>query len=205
MARRIATKEDVFTAANELVKAGKLPRITAIHQIIGGGSYTTISNFLKEWESANLQEAPTEEMVLPDFMASEADFLVRKLWRTALDGAEMRVQSEREQLRSREAVINEDMQQAIDMANSNSEKIDQLEDQLAKCKEEAEKLEQDLQAKERALQMVEHDKTNMTKQPKTVPLRSRRSMPYAGRLSSWKRLSRPRKSGLLSFVMNRWC
>jgi hypothetical protein len=28
MARRIATKEDVFTAANELVKAGKLPRIT---------------------------------------------------------------------------------------------------------------------------------------------------------------------------------
>jgi chromosome segregation protein len=96
-------------------------------------------------------------MVLPDFMASEADFLVRKLWRTALDGAEMRVQSEREQLRSREAVINEDMQQAIDMANSNSEKIDQLEDQLAKCKEEAEKLEQDLQAKERALQMVEHD------------------------------------------------
>ncbi|MEG0413080.1 MAG: DNA-binding protein [Comamonas sp.] len=157
MARRIATKEDVFTAANELVKAGKLPRITAIHQIIGGGSYTTISNFLKEWESANLQEAPTEEMVLPDFMASEADFLVRKLWRTALDGAEMRVQSEREQLRSREAVINEDMQQAIDMANSNSEKIDQLEDQLAKCKEEAEKLEQDLQAKERALQMVEHD------------------------------------------------
>lgn len=157
MAKRIATKEDVFTAASELVAAGQVPRVIGIHNIIGGGSYTTIRKFLTEWETSNPQAAPTEDVALPDFMSSEADHLVRKLWRTALDGAEMRVQAERELLRTREAAINEDMQQAIEMANNNSDRIDQLEEDLLRSHDEVLKLAQDVQAKDRALQIAEQD------------------------------------------------
>jgi colicin import membrane protein len=44
------TKEQIFSAADDLAAAGQRPTLEAIRQITGG-SYTTISPALNEWKA----------------------------------------------------------------------------------------------------------------------------------------------------------
>ncbi|ECC3128981.1 KfrA protein, partial [Salmonella enterica subsp. enterica] len=49
MARKLVEFDDVAAAAQKLKDAGKRPTVIAIRDIIGKGSFTTISTYLKQW------------------------------------------------------------------------------------------------------------------------------------------------------------
>ena len=50
------TKEQIFSAADELAASGQRPTLEAIRQITGG-SYTTISPALNEWKARQVTAA----------------------------------------------------------------------------------------------------------------------------------------------------
>jgi hypothetical protein len=49
MAIRAISKQDVFSAADTLVAAGKAPTYKAIREVLGGGSESTIAKHIKDW------------------------------------------------------------------------------------------------------------------------------------------------------------
>lgn len=61
----IATRENVFQAANELKRDGIKPTQSLIRERLGGGSMQTISNLLKEWREEDAQ--------VPDIMDKVPD------------------------------------------------------------------------------------------------------------------------------------
>ncbi|RME33684.1 MAG: hypothetical protein D6786_07020 [Gammaproteobacteria bacterium] len=57
MPRSGLSREEVFSAASELVRAGRRPTVAAVRERLGRGSYTTITQYLGEWR----EESPPEE------------------------------------------------------------------------------------------------------------------------------------------------
>jgi hypothetical protein len=45
------TREQVFEAADQIVAAGGTPTLAEVRKHLGGGSYTTISEAMKEWRA----------------------------------------------------------------------------------------------------------------------------------------------------------
>lgn len=130
MARKIISREDVFNAANDLVANDQRPTILAVHKLIGRGSFTTISNYLKQWESEHTVESSAHlDVDLPEVIASDAQVFVKRLWSIATNHADAQIQHERDALRQREGEVQEEMKQAVDMANESADRIEQLEEQ----------------------------------------------------------------------------
>ena len=57
----MATKEDIWAAATMLAEAGERPTLSAVRKVVGGGSYTTISEAMAEWRARQTQTAPSRE------------------------------------------------------------------------------------------------------------------------------------------------
>ncbi|MCW7549998.1 DNA-binding protein [Photorhabdus sp. APURE] len=130
MARKLIEYTDVAKAAQKLVDAGKRPTIIAIRALLDKGSYTTISTYLKQWAEENPFEDEPVEVVLPESVVSDAELFLRKIYSVAKARADEQLEREREVLRQREAEFQEDMQQAVDMANEAVERVELLEEQL---------------------------------------------------------------------------
>lgn len=102
MARKLVEFNDVAAAAQKLKDAGKRPTVIAIRDLLGKGSFTTISTYLKQWsEEHSLDEEPVE-VVLPESVMSDAELFLRKIYTVAKTSADEQLEREREQLRQRE-------------------------------------------------------------------------------------------------------
>lgn len=158
MARKIISREDVFNAANDLQANGQRATILAVYQLIGRGSFTTISNYLKQWERENtVESAVSADVDLPEVIASDGDLFVKRLWSIATNHADAQIQHERDALRQREAEVQEEMQQAVDMANESAERIEQLEEQSTAKDRAYTDLEDRLREAEKQLDRKESD------------------------------------------------
>lgn len=89
------TKEQIFSAADNLAAAGQKPTLEAIRQITGG-SYTTISPALNEWKARQATAAAPLREPAPQAVADRVAELGSDLWTIALDLANARLAVERE-------------------------------------------------------------------------------------------------------------
>ncbi|MDU7588476.1 MAG: DNA-binding protein [Acidovorax sp.] len=160
MARKLISREDVFNAANDLQASGKRPTILGVYKLLGRGSYTTITNYLKQWEKENPNAEIVEDVELPEVIANDANVFVGKLWNIAKNHADAQVQAERDALRARELELNEETQQAVDIANEHSERIESLEEQLEAARQDASTLGKSLDASERQVLVLETELKN---------------------------------------------
>ena len=56
------TAEQIFAVADELDAAGQNPTLAAVRKILGGGSFTTISEAMTEWKARKAaKETPLRE------------------------------------------------------------------------------------------------------------------------------------------------
>ncbi|EOX1521347.1 DNA-binding protein, partial [Vibrio cholerae] len=95
MARKLVEFDDVAAAAQKLKDAGKRPTVIAIRDIIGKGSFTTISTYLKHWsEEHSLDEEPVE-VVLPESVMSDAELFLQKIYTVAKASADEQLERER--------------------------------------------------------------------------------------------------------------
>jgi len=89
MARPGISKQEVFTAANQLLGEGKDPTIEQIRQILKTGSNSTIAGHLRDWRAtqSDAQAMAMNEGIPPDIVS-----VVKGLWERINTQAGMKVE-----------------------------------------------------------------------------------------------------------------
>jgi hypothetical protein len=106
MARTGVTQDQVFAAAETLVRAGERPSIERVRALLGTGSPNTVLKLLDQWWSELGRRLSDREdtLSLPGAPAEVAD-LASTLWNTALHHA--KALAENDQLRARNELTDE--------------------------------------------------------------------------------------------------
>jgi chromosome segregation ATPase len=120
----MATKEEIWVAADELMEAGQRPTLSAVRRMVGGGSYTTISEAMAEWRAKQAQPAPSKEPA-PESIAAQASELAAAIWAQALALANERLQAERASLDAARAEMEQERAEAVELADTLAGELDQ--------------------------------------------------------------------------------
>ena len=106
------TREQILETASKLAEQGIKPTQTNVREALGGGSFTTISEVLREWRQEQDQTAQLQAVVIPADITDRTNILVAQLWETAQTLANERLLKESESLKHKEALINADLDEA---------------------------------------------------------------------------------------------
>lgn len=124
------SKEKIFAAAEELTAAGSPATLAAVRAKIGGGSYTTISEALKEWRAG--QEAPaTMQEPAPAALHEQLAGVVASAWATAVELANERLAGERAALATARADLEQSRTEAIALADQVNTELEQAQATIA--------------------------------------------------------------------------
>lgn len=106
------TREQILETANQLQAQGIKPTQTNVRESLGGGSFTTISEVLREWRADQDQTAQLQAVVIPADITDRTNILIAQLWETAQNLANDRLLKEREALEHKEALINAEIDES---------------------------------------------------------------------------------------------
>jgi chromosome segregation ATPase len=120
------TREQILETASKLAEQGIKPTQTNVRESLGGGSFTTISEVLREWRQEQDQTAQLQQIVIPHDITDKTNLLIAQLWETAQNLANDRLVAEREALSHKEALINAE----IDESNKIIETLDNEQSEL---------------------------------------------------------------------------
>ena len=121
------TKENVFKAAEQLKELNSSITLAAIREVLGGGSFTTISPFLQEWkDKEKISSTPIKEPA-PQAVLEQLQQFGTDLWGIAMDMANTRLAGEREALEKVRREMDINLQEAVELAdtmNTDKEKLE---------------------------------------------------------------------------------
>lgn len=106
------TKDQIIETANQLQAQGIKPTQTNVRESLGGGSFTTISEVLREWRQEQDQTAQLQAVVIPADITDRTNILIAQIWETAQALANDRLIKEREALEHKEALINAEIDES---------------------------------------------------------------------------------------------
>jgi chromosome segregation ATPase len=132
----MATQDEIWSAADELVARGERPTLVAVRRALGGGSYTTISEGLKAWRARG--RAQVEAPELPEAVRDTLQRALQSVWQAASDAARTEVESTRAALEARERALAQERAEALELA-------DELSRQQEATRAESEHLRAELQ------------------------------------------------------------
>ncbi|MGY6217350.1 DNA-binding protein [Methylolobus aquaticus] len=130
------TKEQIWRVADEMLEAGESPTLAAVRKKIGGGSFTTISEAIKEWRQRAQERAKVDEVVVPDEIRDLMTGAGKALWQTALDLARAEIDGVRRALEAREKEIAQERTEALALADQVSAELEQAQAEIASLKEQ---------------------------------------------------------------------
>ena len=120
------TKEQIFAVADELDGAGQNPTLAVVRKVIGGGSFTTISQAMSEWKARKAEkEAPIREAP-PQSVTDLISALGAEVWSVALMLANGRLATERAALEEARVQLEADKAEAAELADQMSGELDAL-------------------------------------------------------------------------------
>ena len=90
----MATKDEIWAAAQALTDAGERPTLVAVRKAVGGGSYTTISEAMAEWRARQEQPQARRDPA-PETIAAQAAEMAAAIWAQASALAHEKLQAER--------------------------------------------------------------------------------------------------------------
>ncbi len=121
----MATKEEIWAAAQALADAGERPTLAAVRKAVGGGSFTTISEAMAEWRA--LQEQPKVTVdPAPERIGVQAAELANSLWAQASALAHEKLQTERAALEASRQELERERTEAAELADGLSVEIEQM-------------------------------------------------------------------------------
>lgn len=106
------TREQILETANQLQAQGIKPTQTNVRESLGGGSFTTISEVLREWRQEQDQTAQLQQVIIPNDITDKTNLLIAQVWETAQNLANDRLLKEREALEHKEALINAEIDES---------------------------------------------------------------------------------------------
>ncbi|QTF91105.1 DNA-binding protein [Halomonas sp. BM-2019] len=124
MARSGVQYEDVQRAIDDLLARGEAPSVQKVREVLGTGSFTTISDHLREWR---LRREENRDVPPPRGMPAALQELAEALWAKAQEGANAGLAHYREEADRRVA----DAEEAVAEARRQAEDAEQRESALA--------------------------------------------------------------------------
>lgn len=152
----MATKEQIWEAADVISAEGGTPTLAAVRAHMGGGSYTDISAAMKDWRTRQQASAAPIREPAPGLVAERLSEFGSELWALALELANNRLQSEREALEQARHEAEETREEAASLADSLAAELDQVRANLDVLSEQ---LAGSLHAQEQQKAVIEEFRT----------------------------------------------
>lgn len=111
------TKTDIHATADKLAAEGTAPTLAAIRSALGGGSFTTISEAMKEWKASQQASAAPIRETAPAAIAERMADAAAEAWAVALEMANDRLRSEREALDVARLEMEQSKSEAAELAD----------------------------------------------------------------------------------------
>lgn len=125
------TREMIFQVADEFDANGLNPTLSAVRKKIGGGSFSTISEAMKEWRSGKAAKVvPHREPVPPAISERLAEFGA-EIWNISLEMANGRLAAEREVLDALRTGLEAERADAVQLADQVTAELDALQGRIA--------------------------------------------------------------------------
>lgn len=132
----MATKEQIFAAADALITEGKNPTLAAVRKQLGGGSYTDISEFMQIWRANQQSSTSPMREPAPPAIAERLSEFGSELWAMALELANGRLQAEREALQQARQETEEIRKETTSLADQLTSEIDSLKAEIQSLKDD---------------------------------------------------------------------
>lgn len=124
------TKEQVFAAADRINESGKNPTQDLVRKALGGGSFSTISPYLKEWRKQMMEKAPVEvdnRPAPPEIIDLLGEWSTR-IWALANEKAKAEFDEERESLQANISEVQSSYDEAASFADQLTGENEQLQE-----------------------------------------------------------------------------
>lgn len=159
------TKDQILQAADQLAAAGTPPTLAAVRSAVGGGSYTTINEALKEWKAKQQAAVMPLREPAPEGISKRLDEVGAEVWAIALELANARLTSEREALEATRHQLETAQQEATELA-------DQLSAELEALQAQHQQATQDLQAASTTIETLRQENASLSRQLATTEARA---------------------------------
>jgi chromosome segregation ATPase len=123
----MATKEQIWTAADAISAEGGNPTLAAVRAHMGGGSYTDISAAMQSWRATQQASSTPIREPAPSAITDQLNALGSELWAAALELANARLQSEREALEQARQEAEETRKEAAALADALAADLDKAQ------------------------------------------------------------------------------
>ena len=125
------TKKAIFDAADALDAGGQRPTLAALRKAVGGGSFTTISEAMKEWWAGRaLREAPVSEPA-PAVVGEHLSEVAGEVWALAVQVANERLAGEREAFDAARAQAVDEKREAVELADAVTAELEVLQGKIS--------------------------------------------------------------------------
>ena len=125
------TKESIFAAATEIAATGAAATLAAVRKAVGGGSYTTISEALKEWRLIHQQATAPLQEPAPQALSDRLAGVINETWTIALEMANDRLKAERAALEQIRIDLEQSRREAVDLADQLNVELEQAQATIA--------------------------------------------------------------------------
>lgn len=120
------TKEQVFEAADALSAAGMPTKVVDVRQKLGRGSFSTITEYMREWRQAHKAPVAPKKEELPQAILD----LAGRWWSAALGVATESLEAERQLMDQQRQEMEEEQREAVAFADSLILEGEQLKENL---------------------------------------------------------------------------
>ena len=159
------TKNQIFQVADQLTVAGESVTLAAVRKLLGGGSYTTINEALKEWKAKQQVAVMPLREPAPEGISKRLDEVGAEVWAIALELANARLTSEREALEATRQQLETAQQEATELADQLSAELETLQAQHLQAA-------QDLQTASTTLETLRQENASLSRQLATTEARA---------------------------------
>ena len=159
------TKDQIFQAADQLTAGGSTATLANVRKALGGGSYTTINEALKEWKARQQASTTPIREPAPAAVAARTEELGADIWAIALELANARLTHEREALEATRAQLETAQQEATELADQLSAELETLQAQHQQATDA-------LQGANSALGQLRQDNAALSRQLATTEARA---------------------------------
>jgi hypothetical protein len=91
------TKESVYAVCNKLQVNNEKATQNSVRKALGGGSFTTIGDFLNEWKDEQKKDHELATTVeVPNHISDKSDLLIKEIWSASIAEADSKLNSERQ-------------------------------------------------------------------------------------------------------------
>ncbi len=159
------TKDQIYQAADQLTAAGESATMAAVRKLLGGGSYTTINEALKEWKAKQQATVTPIREPAPEGISKRLDEVGAEIWAIALELANARLTSEREALEATRQQLETAQQEATELA-------DQLSGELETLQAQHQQATEALQTANTTIQALQQENATLSRQLATTEARA---------------------------------